>query len=103
MAGLTELEIAEDDGEVAGVVLDRRDVVDRLAQHPLLRVRQGLEGAALDIDQMWDFNGLRKPGKGPPRDRGSMNSGQLGDSSDGRKGTNPREIRAEKGSTARDR
>ena len=60
VAGLAELEIAEDDREVARVVLDRRDVVDRLAQHPLLRVREGLEGAALDIDQMRYFKGFRK-------------------------------------------
>jgi hypothetical protein len=52
MGRLVELEIAEDDRKVAGVVLDRRDVVDRAAQHPLLRVREGLEGTALDIDQV---------------------------------------------------
>ena len=99
---LVELEVAEDDREIARVVLDRRDVVDRLPQQSLLRVGQRLEGEALDIDQMWDFKRVLEAGKGPPGDRGSVGSGQLGDSSDGR-GTR---IRARdsgsKGSTARD-
>ncbi len=38
--GRVEGELTELDGEVAGVVLDRRDVVDRLPQAPLLRVDQ---------------------------------------------------------------
>ena len=37
--GLVEVELAELHGEVAGVVLDRRDVVDRLAQATLSRGR----------------------------------------------------------------
>ena len=54
--GLVEGELAELHGEVAGVVLDRRDVVDRLAQPPLLRVGQPGEGLALDVDQVGDVN-----------------------------------------------
>src|SRR5439155_61900 len=33
---LVEIELTEDDGEIAGVVLDRRDVVDRLAEKTAL-------------------------------------------------------------------
>src|SRR5581483_6419793 len=84
MGRLVELEVAEDDREVAGVVLDRRDVVDRLAEQPLLRIGQMLEGEALDVDQVWYFKRVLEAGKCPPADRGSMRSGQLGDSSDGR-------------------
>ena len=53
-----ESELAEDDRQVPRVVLDRGDVVDRFPKHPLLRVSQLLEGAALDIDQMGDFEGI---------------------------------------------
>jgi hypothetical protein len=55
---LVELEVAEDDRQVAGVVLHRRDVVDRFPKQPGLRVRQLRERAALDIDQMWNVKGL---------------------------------------------
>ena len=79
---LVELEVAEDDREVAGVVLDRRDVVDRLAQQPVLRVRQRLERAALDIDQVWDFKWVLEGVKSSSGWRGSVRSGQLGDSSE---------------------
>ena len=65
--GLVEGDLAELDGEVAGVVLDRRDVVDRLAQTALLRVGQPLEGAALDIDQVGDINGLVQTREGAAR------------------------------------
>jgi hypothetical protein len=42
---------------------------------------------------MGDFNRGFEAGKRPPGDRGSVNSGQLGDSSGGRKvnGANPHE------------
>ena len=82
--GLVELEIPEDNREIARVVLDRRDVVDRLPQQSVLRVGETLEGEALNVDQVWDFKRVLETGKGPPGDRGSMGSGQLGDSSDGR-------------------
>src|SRR6185312_5330003 len=55
---LVEGELAELHGEVAGVVLDRRDVVDRLAEPTGLGIRQPLEGAALYVDQVGDINGL---------------------------------------------
>ena len=55
---LVEGELAELDREVAGVVLDRRDVVDRLAQTALLGVGQPRERAALDVDQVGDVKGL---------------------------------------------
>jgi hypothetical protein len=57
---LVELEIAEDDRQVPRVVLDRGDVVDRLPKQPVLRVRQRLERAALNVDQMWKLKGLWK-------------------------------------------
>ena len=46
---LLELEISEDDREIARVVLDRRDVVDRLAQALL---QEPLERGLLDVDQV---------------------------------------------------
>ena len=53
--GLVEVDVLEDDGEVAGVVLDRRNVVDRLAQATLLRVDQPVERTLLDVDQVRKF------------------------------------------------
>ncbi len=55
---LVEGELTELHGEVAGVILDRRDVVDRLAQPAGLRIRQPGEGSALYVDQVGDVNGL---------------------------------------------
>jgi hypothetical protein len=52
---LLELELAEDDLKVPRVVLDRGDVVDRLAEATVHRIGQFLEGTTLDIDEMWDF------------------------------------------------
>ena len=46
---VAELEVAELDGERAGVVLDRRDVGDRLAQALVL---EPLERRLLDVDQV---------------------------------------------------
>ena len=45
-----ELEVAELHGEIAGVVLDRRDVIDRLAKAFL---QEPLEGRLLDVDEIW--------------------------------------------------
>ena len=56
--GVVEGDLLEDDGKVAGVVLDRRDVVDGLPQAPLLGVDQPLERAALDVDQVGDFEAV---------------------------------------------
>jgi hypothetical protein len=58
MRRLLEFELAKDDLEVPRVVLDRGYVVDRLSQPTALRIRQFLEGTSLDIDQMWDFEGV---------------------------------------------
>ena len=54
---IVEPEIAEDHREVSGVVLDRRDVVDRLTQPALLGVGQPLKRAALYVDQIREFKG----------------------------------------------
>ncbi len=56
--GSSNDELAELHGEVAGVVLDGRDVVDGLAQPARLGVGEPLEGAALDIDEVRDVDGL---------------------------------------------
>ena len=50
--GLIEGELAELDGEVAGVVLDRGDVIDRLAQSALLGIGQPRERTALYVNQV---------------------------------------------------
>jgi hypothetical protein len=55
---LLEFELAKDDLQVPRVVLDRGYVVDRLSQPTGLGIRQFREGTALDIDQMWDFEGV---------------------------------------------
>ena len=55
---LVEHELAELHGEVAGVVLDRRDVIDRLAQAAAVGVCEPLERAALDVDQVGYVYGL---------------------------------------------
>ena len=67
-----EFELTEDDGQVPRVVLDRGYVVDRLSQPALLRIRQLLEGAALDIDQMGDFEGVLQSGITPAGYGGSV-------------------------------
>ncbi len=53
-----EFELAEDDGEIPRVVLNRGYVVDRLSQSARLGIRQLLKGATLDIDQVGDFEGV---------------------------------------------
>ena len=78
--GRVELELAELDGEVAGVVLDRRDVVDRLAQPPVLRVDEPGEGLLLDVDQVRDVEDVVEPRERAAR-TGSINGSQDGDSS----------------------
>jgi hypothetical protein len=49
------VDVLEDDREVAGVVLDRRHVVDGLAKTTLVGVDQPLERAPLDINEVGDF------------------------------------------------
>ena len=82
--GLVEVEVAELDGEVAGVVLDRRDVVDRLPQPTGLRIDQPVERPALDVDQVGDVEGLVQAREGATR-AGSGNARQDSDSSGGRR------------------
>src|SRR4029079_13986849 len=53
--GLVEVELPEDHGEVAGVVLDRRDVVDGLAEKTLVRVYKLCEGILLDSNEIRQF------------------------------------------------
>ncbi len=53
--GVVERELAELHGEVAGVILDRRDVVDRLAQATPVGVGQPFKRLALNIDEVGDF------------------------------------------------
>ncbi|GBD46467.1 hypothetical protein HRbin41_01294 [bacterium HR41] len=48
--GRPEVELFEDDREVARVVLDRRDLVDHLAQTTVGGIDEPLERAALDVD-----------------------------------------------------
>jgi hypothetical protein len=55
---LLELELAEDDLKVPRVVLDRGDVVDRLSKSTMLRIGQFLKGTTLNIDEMWDLEGV---------------------------------------------
>ena len=55
---LVEVDLLEDDGQVAGVVLDGRDIVDRLAEAALLGVDQPVERAALDINEVRYFGGV---------------------------------------------
>ena len=82
---IVEVELAEVDGEVAGVVLDRRDVGDRLAQAALLRIGQPRERAALDVDEVRDVMNSVQAREGAARP-GGVNKGQGGDSSRGRRG-----------------
>ena len=70
--GGVELELAELDGEVAGVVLDRRDVVDRLSETALLRVDEPVEGLLLDVDQVRDVEDVFEPRERATR-AGSIN------------------------------
>ena len=71
-----EAELAEDDAEVAGVIGDRRDVVDGLAEHSVLGIREPREGAALDIYEVRDVEWRLEAGKCPTGS--SVGRGQLG-------------------------
>ena len=81
---LVEDELTELDGEVAGVVLDRRDVVDRLAQAALAGVGQPRERAALDVDEVGYVNGLVEARESAARPE-SIYSGQETTPSEGEK------------------
>jgi hypothetical protein len=84
--GLVEVELAEVDGEVPRVVLDRRDVVDRLPQTAVLEIDQPLERAPLDVDQVGDVDDLVQPRERAPG-TGSVGDGQGGRSSFGGTGS----------------
>jgi hypothetical protein len=81
---LIERELPELHGQVAGVVLDRRDVVDRLAQAAPVWINQPGEGLLLDVDQVRNIDRLVEAREGTAR-AGSINRSQDGDSS-GRSG-----------------
>ena len=93
---LVELQLAELDGEIAGVVLDRRHVVDRLAQATLLRVGEPFEGPALDVNQIGDIKNLVQTREVPARP-GGVTSCQDGDSSGGREGGRDRADESDSG------
>jgi hypothetical protein len=73
--GLTELVLAELDGERAGVVLDRRDVVDRLSQ---ALVEEPVERGLLDVDQVGEIENVLEARKCFARARRSDPGGQMG-------------------------
>jgi hypothetical protein len=78
--GRVELELAELDGEVAGVVLDGRDVIDGLSQATALRVDKPGEGLLLDVDEIRNLEDLVETREVAARP-GSVNGSQDGDSS----------------------
>ena len=80
--GLVERELPELHGEIAGVVLDGRDVVDRLAQTPTLRINKPGEGLLLDVDEVRDLDRPVETRERTSR-AGSINGSQDGDSSGG--------------------
>src|SRR6185437_481813 len=93
-------ELAELHGQVAGVVLDGRDVIDGLAQAAVLRVGQPLKRLALNIDQVGDFKDLVQTREATARP-GGVSGCQDGDSSGGREGGTGRDL-SHNGSSERD-
>ena len=71
---LAELVLAELDGERAGVVLDRRDVVDRLAE---ALVQEPLERGLLDVDQVGEVENVLQARESLARARRSNPAGQM--------------------------
>src|SRR4029079_15287859 len=61
--GLVEVQLPEDHGEVAGVVLDGRYVVDGLPEEALGGVDQLVEGVLLDPDEFRDLEDVVKASK----------------------------------------
>ena len=78
---VVERELPELHRQIAGVVLDRRDVVDRLAQPTALRIDKPGERLLLDVDQVRDIDRLVETRERTAR-AGSINSSQDGDSSE---------------------
>ena len=72
--GQAELVVAEVDGERAGVILDRRDVVDRLAE---AFADEPVEGLTLDVDQVGEVEDMLETGKRLARTRRSDRLGQV--------------------------
>jgi hypothetical protein len=68
--GLVEGDVFEDDGEIAGVVLDGRDVVDRLAKSSLCCVSQPVERPALDVNEVRKLERPFKAREAPTLARG---------------------------------
>ena len=71
---LPELVLAELDGERAGVVLDRRDVVDRLPQ--ALR-QEPPEGGLLDVDQVGEVENVLQARESRARARRDSGAAQM--------------------------
>src|SRR5262249_57953110 len=71
--GLTEAVVAELDGERSGVVLDRRDVVDRLAE---AFAEEPVEGLPLDVDQVGEVENVLETRERLARARRSDRLGQ---------------------------
>ncbi len=75
--GLVERELAELDCKVARVVLDRGDVVDRLAQATGLGIGQPRERAALDVYEVGYVNGLLETRESPARPESICSSQEM--------------------------
>jgi hypothetical protein len=58
MRRFLETEFSEDDLKVPRVILDRGDVIDRLSKSTMLRIGQFRKGTTLNIDEMWDLEGV---------------------------------------------
>src|SRR3990172_4922362 len=71
---ITALVLSELHGEGSRVVLDRRDVVDRLAQAVL---HEPLEGRLLDIDEVGEVEDVLKARKALARARRDSNAAQM--------------------------
>src|SRR5207247_1800340 len=82
--GLVEVELAEVHGEMTRVVLDRRDVVDRLAEAAVLGIGEPLERLPLDVDEVGDVEDLVQAREAAARP-GGVNTRQDSDSSGGRR------------------
>src|SRR3954471_5377760 len=77
---IVERELPELHRQVARVILDRRDVVDRFPQPASVRINQPGEGLLLDVDQVGNLDRLIEARERTSR-AGSINGSQDGDSS----------------------
>ena len=93
--GRVELERAELHGQIAGVILDRRDVVDRLPESAVLGVDEPGERLLLDVDEIGNLEDVLEPRERAAR-TGSINGSQDGDSSwTGERATGGGDLRAD--------